>query len=86
MLQALSLPCHLATLQRIYQQTVVAYELLDECTSIMFKATQRPGCQLKCPVAGCLGVAKDGWNMQHHFRDLHPWDKVIILRKDGATC
>ncbi len=36
------------------------------------------------PVAGCLGLAKDGWNMRCHFWDLHPWDKVIVP-KEGRS-
>jgi hypothetical protein len=36
------------------------------------------------PVAGCLGIAKDGWNMRRHFQDLHPWDKVIVP-KEGQS-
>jgi hypothetical protein len=59
-LQALSLPCHLATLQGVYQQTVVAEELLDEREGVTYNATQHPSGQLTCPIAGCLGVAKDG--------------------------
>jgi hypothetical protein len=84
MLQARFLPCHLATLHRVYQQTVVAEELLDECKRITYKAIQHPGSQLQCPIAGCLGVAKDVWNMQCHFQDLHPWDKVIVT-KEGQS-
>jgi hypothetical protein len=80
-LQACSLPRHLATFHRIYHQTVVAEELLDESKCITYKATQHPGSKLKCPVAGCLGVAKDGWNMRGHFWDLHPWDKVVVLKE-----
>jgi hypothetical protein len=58
----------------VYQQTVVAEELLDEHEGITYKATQHPGGQLTCPVTGCQGVAKDGWNMRRHFQDLHPWN------------
>ncbi len=81
MLQARSLPCNLATLHGVYQLTVVAEELLDKCASITFKGTQHPGGQLQCPSAGCLGFGKDRWNMQHHFQDLHPWDKVIVPKE-----
>ena len=63
---------------------MVAEELLDESKCITYKATQHPGSKLKCPVAGCLGVAKDGWNMWRHFRDLHPPNKVVIL-KEGRS-
>jgi len=81
-LQARSLPCHLATLHWVYQQTVVVEELLDERPSVTLTAEQRPDGKLQCPDNGCLGVLKDGWNMRRHFRDIHPRDKVII-KKEG---
>jgi hypothetical protein len=83
-LQACSLPRHLATLHSVYQQTVVAEEVLDERESVTYKATQHPGGQLTCPIAGCLGFVKDGWNMRRHFWDLHPWDKVTVP-KEGRS-
>jgi hypothetical protein len=83
-LQARSLPRHLATLHGVYQQTVVAEELLDEHEGVTYKATQHPDGQLTCPAAGYLGIAKDGWNMQRHFQDLHPWEKVIVS-KEGQS-
>ena len=70
-MQARSLPHHLATLHGVYQQTAVAGELLDERTSVTYTAEQRYDGKLPCPVVGCLGVLKDGWNMRRHFRDLH---------------
>ncbi len=42
-LQARSLSHHLATLHGVYQQTLVAKELLDECECVMYKAIQYPG-------------------------------------------
>ena len=85
-LQAHSLPrpCHLATLHWVYQQTVVAQELLDECASVTLTAEQRPDGKLECPDDGCLGVLKDGWNMRRHLRDIHPRDKVIV-KKEGQS-
>jgi len=80
-MQARSLPRHLATLHEVYQQTVVAGELLDECASVRYTAEQRYDGKLQCPSDGCLGVGglNDGWNMGRHFRDLHFWDKVNDL-------
>jgi len=83
-MQACSLPRHLATLHGVYQQTVVAGELLDERASITYTAGQRNDGKLTCPVNDCLGVLKDGWNMRRHFRDLHFRDKVIV-RKEGRS-
>ena len=45
-MQARSLPRHLATLHGVYQQTVVAGELLDERASITYTAEQRYGGKL----------------------------------------
>ncbi len=83
-LQARFLLRHLATLHGVYQQTVVMEELLDKHECVMYKATQHPSGQLMCPIARCLGVAKDGWNIWRHFRDLHPRDKVIVP-KEGRS-
>jgi hypothetical protein len=83
-LQACSLPRHLETLHVVYQQTVVVEELLDQHEGITYNATQHLGGQLTCPIAGCLGIAKDGWNMRCHFRNLHPRDKIIVL-KEGQS-
>jgi hypothetical protein len=77
-LQARSLPRHLATHHRVYQQLVVAEELLERRASVAYRAAQHPDGKLTCPVAGCLGEAKDGWNMRRHFQDLHPRDTVIV--------
>jgi len=83
-MQAHSLPHHLATLHGVYQQPVVAGDLLDERVSVTYTAEQRYDGKLQCPVNGCLGVLKDGWNMRCHFRDLHFWDKVIV-KKEGRS-
>jgi hypothetical protein len=83
-MQARSLPHHLATLHGVYQQTVVAGELLDERASVTYTAEPRHDGKLRCPVGGCLGVLKDGWNMRRHFRDLHFRDKVIV-KKEGRS-
>jgi hypothetical protein len=52
--------------------------------SVTYTAEQRPGGKLQCPVDGCLGNLKDGWNMRRHFRDIHPRDKVIV-KKEGQS-
>ena len=83
-LQAHSLLHHLTTLHGVYQQTVVVGELLDKCPIIMYTAEQCPDGKLQCPINGCLGILKDGWDMQRHFRDIHSWDKVIV-QKEGQS-
>ncbi len=83
-LQARSLPRHLATQHGVYQQLVVAEELLERCASVAYRAAQHPDGKLTCPVEGCLGEAKDRWNMRRHFRDLHPRDTVTVP-KEGRS-
>jgi hypothetical protein len=83
-MQARFLPRHLATLHGVYQQTVVAGELLDEHASIAYTAEQRNDGKLQCPADGCLGVLKDEWNMRRHFRYLHFWDKVIVKKEEQS--
>ncbi len=80
-MQARSLPRHLATQHGVYQQTVVAEELLEFCASVAYRTVQHLDGKLTCPVAGCLGVTKDGWNMRRHFRDLHPRDTVTVPKE-----
>ncbi len=80
-MQAHSFPHHLATLHGVYQQTVVAEELLERCASVAYCAAQHPDGKLTCPVAGCLGETKDGWNMRRYFRDLHPRDTVTVPKE-----
>jgi len=70
-MQACSIPRHLATLHGVYQQTVVAGELLDKRASVTYTAGQCNDGELPCPVDDCLGVLKNGWNMRRHFQDLH---------------
>jgi hypothetical protein len=47
----------------------------------MYTAEQHPDSKLQCPVEGCLGVLKDGWNMRCHFQDIHFQDKVIVKKE-----
>jgi hypothetical protein len=83
-MQARSLPRHLATQHGVYQQTVVAEELLEQRASVAYREERHPNGKLMCPVGGCLGVTKDGWNMRRHLRDLHPWDTVTVP-KEGRS-
>ena len=83
-LQARSLPRHLATQHGVYQQTVGVEELLEQRASVAYHAAQHPDGKLTCPITGCLGVTKDGWNMRRHFRDLHPRD-TVTLPKEGRS-
>ena len=33
---------------------------------------------LKCPIPGCAGKFHGGWMLWQHFRDLHPFNKVVV--------
>ncbi len=34
--------------------------------------------KIPCPVPGCPGELQDGWMLRRHFRDLHPFDRVVV--------
>ncbi len=63
---------------------MVAEELLERRASAAYRTAQHPDGKLTCPVVGCLGETKDGWNMRRHFWDLHPWDTVTVP-KEGRS-
>jgi hypothetical protein len=71
---------HLADQHTIYQEVVVAEELLVACAAVTYPATAEFGGKIACPVPGCAGVLTSGWMLWRHFRDLHPLDRVLILK------
>ena len=72
-----SLGRHLADVHNIYQQAVVAEELLEERESETYVANESyTGKSFDCPYPGCLGILNSGWMMRHHFRGIHPRDFV----------
>jgi hypothetical protein len=78
-----SLGRHLADVHEIYQQAVVAEELLKERDSESYVADMNySGKSFECPYPGCLGVLNSGWMMRHHFHDIHPRD-IIELQHEG---
>jgi hypothetical protein len=78
-LQARSLQSHLESTHNIYQQVVVADDLLEERTGTRYEA-QRVRCKepIKCPFPGCPGKLSSLYMLRRHFRDLHPKDSVEI--------
>jgi hypothetical protein len=78
-LKASSLGCHLADVHDIYQQAVVAEELLETRPPLLYTvhAMLYPG-TLACPYPRCQGQSRDGWMMRRHFRDVHPLDMVQV--------
>ena len=78
-MKASSLGRHLADVHDIYQQTVVAEELLELRPPVTYTVSARLHARdLPCPYPQCLGRLKDGWMMRCHFRELHPLDLVCV--------
>jgi hypothetical protein len=78
MMAGSSLCRHLADQREVYQQVVVAEELLGARAGVTYHAHPELGGGLKCPVPGCAGKLRRGWMLRRHFRDLHPLDKVVF--------
>ncbi len=80
-IRASSLRRHLADLHKIYQQQVVAKELLEGREGATYKVARGCG-KLRCLIPLCKGELDSGWMMRRHFRDLHPLDYVVV-EKEG---
>ena len=61
-MQASSLGCYLADLHKIYQQQVVAEELLEGREGVTYKVALGCG-KLRCPSPLCKGELASGWMM-----------------------
>jgi hypothetical protein len=86
--KASSLSRHLLDVHDIYQQTVVAEELLELRPPVLYMvSTGLHARGLPCPYPQCLGRLGNGWNMRRHFRDIHPLD-LVMVPKEGryARC
>jgi hypothetical protein len=79
MMSVTSLCHHLADQHKVYQQVVVAEELLGARAGVTYHAHPDLGGGLKCPVPGCAWKLHGGWMLRQHFRDLHPLNKVVVL-------
>ena len=66
-------------LLQIYQQQVVAKELLEEREGVRYNVAIGCG-KLRCPFPLCKGELASGWIMRRHFRDLHPLDYVVVAK------
>ena len=80
-LQARSLHLHLEHAHDIYQQVVVADNLLAVRPSNCYEA-ERVGRKepIRCPFSGCPGKLSSAYMLRRHFRDVHPKDSVIKSR------
>jgi hypothetical protein len=86
-MQHSSLGCHLADVHNIYQQAVVAEELLEvRDTNTYVADVSYSGTSFNCPYPGCLGVLNSGWMMRRHFRDVHPRDYVELQHEGFYPC
>ncbi len=79
MMSASSLGHHLTDQHAVYQQVVVAEELLGAQGGMTYHVHPDLGGGLKCPFPGCAGKLCGGWMLQQHFRDLHFFNKVVVL-------
>jgi hypothetical protein len=80
-MRASSLGGHLADQHEIYQQQVMAKELLNGWEGVVYEVPLGCG-KLKCPFPLCKGELTSGWMMRRHFWDLHPMDYVVV-KKEG---
>ena len=81
-MKANSLSCHLADVHNVYQQTVVAKELLELKPAVTYDVTGWSPARLACPYPGCDGILTGKWMMWRHFRDIHSID-LIKVPKEG---
>jgi hypothetical protein len=58
---ASSMRQHLADQHEIYQEVVVAEELLVAHAAVTYPETAEFGGKIKCSVTGCAGVLTSGW-------------------------
>jgi hypothetical protein len=81
-LKASSLGRHLAEVHNIYQQTVVAKELLEDQPPVLYTVSAELHARdLPCPFPGCKGRLRDGCMMRRHFWDVHPMDLVKVPKE-----
>jgi hypothetical protein len=81
-LKASSLGRHLEDVHNIFQQTVVAKELLEDQPPVIYMvSTELHACDLPCPFPGCKGQLQDGWMMRQHFWDVHPMNLVKVPKE-----
>jgi hypothetical protein len=81
-MKASSIGCHLVDVHDIYQQAVVAKELLEVRPPFLYTFRAKLHARdLLCPYPGSNGRLQDGWMMQQHFQDVHPMDLVKVSKE-----
>ena len=81
MVKATSLRRHLADMHNVYQQTVVAEEMLICRPAETYVVSESSPAGLWCPFPECGGLLQSGWMMRRHFRDVHPKDLVKVPKE-----
>jgi hypothetical protein len=61
-------------MHNVYQQTVVAEEMLICRPAETYVVSESSPAGLSCTFLKCSGLLKSGWMMRRHFRDVHPKD------------
>jgi hypothetical protein len=84
-MRASSLRRHLADMHSVFQQTVVAMEMLEHRPTKTHDVTDWSPAGFSCPFPGCYGNLSGGWMMRHHFQDIHPMD-LVKVPKEGKFC
>jgi hypothetical protein len=87
-MKASSLSRHLADVHDIYQQTVVAKELLELHLAVLYTVSKGLHARdLPCPYPWYLGRLGNGWRMRQNFWDVHLLD-LVMVPKEGhyARC
>jgi hypothetical protein len=64
---ASSLPCHLADQHEIYQQVMVAEELIKARVGMTYRVDLGLGGKLACPAPGYAGQLGGEWMLRQHF-------------------
>ena len=85
MVKATSLRRHLADMHNVYQQTVVAEEMLICRPAKTYVVSELSPAGLSCPFPECDGFLKSGWMMWRHFQDVHPKD-LVKVPEEGKFC
>jgi hypothetical protein len=76
--KASSLRRHLAEQHDTYQAVVVPEDYLVPRAGVRYQAHPRCNGRIPCPALECPGELRDGWMLQRHFRDLHPFDRISV--------
>ena len=80
-MKASSLRRHLADMHNVYQQIVVAEDMLICRPAETYVVSVTSPAGLSCPFPGCGGFLKDAWMMRRHFLDVHPKDLVKVPKE-----